>query len=186
MKLKENISVIGALEFNSIAVGTRAMDEIVKAAPVQIVEADIINPGKFFILFTGDVASVDASLSRGKTVGGGYLVDELFIPRLHRQIIPAINRTVVCNRWDAAGIIECFSLIASIEAGDIAAKTTGVMITEIRLSSDMGGKSFVKMMGDVHEVEAAVSAGAEYITQKGLLCTRVIIPKPHPDIRPFY
>jgi len=186
VKPKENISVIGALEFNSIAVGTRAMDEIVKAAPVRIMEAEVVNPGKFFVLFTGDVASVDASLSRGKAVGGGYLVDELFIPRLHRQIMPAINRSVECNRWDAAGIIECFSLIASIEAGDIAAKTANVLITEIRLSSDMGGKSYVKMMGEVHAVEVAVSAGVEYITKKGLLCTRVIIPKPHPDIRPFY
>ncbi len=186
MKAQENISVIGALEFNSIAAGIRAMDEIVKAAPVRVIEAQVVNPGKFFILFTGDVASVDASLSHGKLVGGGYLVDELFIPRLNRQILPAINRSVESSLWDAAGIIECFSLIASIEAGDIAAKTADVLITEIRLSSDMGGKSFVKMMGDVHAVEAAVTAGVEYVTKKGLLCTRVIIPKPHPDIKPFY
>jgi len=186
VKAQGNISVIGALEFNSIAVGTHAMDEIVKAAPVRLIEAEVVNPGKFFVLFTGDVASVDASLTRGKEIGGGYLIDELFIPRLHQQIIPAINSSVKYDRWDAAGIVECFSLIASIEAGDIAAKTSDVLITEIRLTSDMGGKSFVKMMGDVHEVEVAVASAVEYVTKKGLLCTRVIIPKPHLEIKPFY
>jgi len=179
-------TVIGALEFNSIAIGIKAMDEMVKAAPIQIIEAMTVCPGKFIILFTGDVASVDASLSRGKVIGEGYLVDELFIPRLHKQIIPALNHTVKCEVWDAAGIIESFSVIASIEGGDIAAKTADIVITEIRMSTGLGGKSYVKMMGNIHEVEAAMASGVRYIKQKGLLCKEVIIPKPHPDIKPFY
>ena len=181
-----DVSVLGVLEFNSIAAGIHAMDEMVKAAPVKIVDAKTICPGKFVVLVTGDVASVDASLTAGKKAGEGYLVDELFIPRLHEYIIPAIVGGVECEKWDAVGVIECFSTTASIEAGDIAAKTADVIVTEVRLSTGLGGKSYVKMVGDIQEVEAAMKAGVDYIKVKGLLCKDIILPRPHPDIKPFF
>jgi len=180
------LPVLGVLEFNSIAVGIKAMDGMVKAAPVKIIEAKTVCPGKFVILITGDVASVDASLTAGKSAGEGYLVDELFIPRLHKYIIPAIVGAVECKVWDAVGVIEAFSIVASIEAGDIAAKTADVIITEVRLAAGIGGKSYVKMVGDVYEIEAAMSAGVNYIRTKGLLCKDIILPQPHPDIKPFF
>ena len=55
------VGVLGVLEFNSIAAGVEAMDYMVKAAPVKIVDATTICPGKFLILITGEVAAVDAS-----------------------------------------------------------------------------------------------------------------------------
>jgi len=180
------IIVLGVLEFNSIAVGIKAMDEMVKAAPVNIIDAKTICPGKYVVIISGDVASVDASITAGKAAGEGYLLDELFIPNLHRYVIPAIVGAVECDVWDAVGVIESFSVVASIEAGDIAAKTADVIITEIRLATGLGGKSYVKLIGSIHEVEAAVNASVEYVKTKGLLCKEVIIPKPHPDIRSFF
>ncbi|GEM_PF-4904942 len=38
------------------------------------------------------------------------------------------------------------------------------------------------MIGDIHEVEAAVRAAKEVVVHKGLLRQEVIIPNPHPDI----
>jgi microcompartment protein CcmL/EutN len=180
------IDVLGVLEFSSIAVGIQAMDAMVKAAPVRIIEAKTICPGKFVVLVAGEVAEVDASLSSGKRGREGHLIDELFIPNLHRLIIPAISGSVECSSWDAVGVIECFSVVASIEAGDIAAKAADVLITEVRLATGMGGKSYVKMMGPIDAVEASMRAGVEHVKGKGLLCQEVIIPKPHPDIRPFF
>jgi microcompartment protein CcmL/EutN len=180
------IIVLGVLEFNSIAIGIKAMDEMVKAAPVNIIDAKTICPGKYVVIISGDVASVDASITAGKVAGEGYMLDELFIPNLHEYVIPAIVGAVECDVWDAVGVIESFSVVASIEAGDIAAKTADVIITEIRLATGLGGKSYVKLIGDIHEVEAAVTASVEYVRTKGLLCNEVIIPKPHPDIRSFF
>jgi len=31
-----------------------------------------------------------------------------------------------------------------------------------------------------------MKAGVEHIRGKGLLCQEVVIPNPHPDIRPFF
>ena len=180
------ITVLGVLEFNSVAVGIKALDEMVKAAPVEIVDAKTICPGKFLIIFSGDVASVDASLTVGKEIGEGYMVDELFIPNLHSQIIPAIIGVVDCKIWGAIAIIESFSAVASIEAADIAAKKADILINEIRLSTGMGGKSYIKMIGDIHQVEAAVEASVHLIGSKGLLCKDVIIPNPSPAIKPFF
>jgi len=180
------VRVLGVLEFNSIAIGIKAMDAMLKAAPVKIIDAKTICPGKFIIIITGDVASVDASLTKGKDAGEGYIVDELFIPNLHKYILPAIVGAVECKIWDAIGIIESFSIIAGIEAGDIAAKTADVIITEIRLATGLGGKSYVKMVGDIYNVEAAMNAGINYIKDKGVLCKYVVIPKPHPDLKTFF
>ncbi|MFW6137608.1 MAG: BMC domain-containing protein [Spirochaetota bacterium] len=180
------LMVLGALELSSIAVGYHALDEMLKAAPVTVIDARTICPGKFLILITGDVASVDASLAAGKNTGEGYLIDQLFLPRLHRYVIPAITGSIECKKWDAVGILECFSTTASIEAGDRAAKAADVVITEIRLSTGMGGKSYVKMLGDIYQVQAAMRAGVDYVKGKGLLCKDIILPSPHVDIRSFF
>lgn len=180
------ITVLGVLEFNSVAVGIKALDEIVKAAPVEIVDAKTICPGKFIIIFSGDVASVDASLTAGKEASEGYIVDELFIPNLHPQIIPAVVGVVDCKIWGAIAVVESFSAVASIEAADIAAKKADILINEIRLAVGMGGKSYIKMIGDIHQVEAAVDASVNLIGKKGLLCKDVIIPNPNPAIKPFF
>jgi len=181
-----DIIVLGVLEFNSIAIGIKALDGIVKASPVKVIDAKTICPGKFVVLFSGDVAAVDASLTAGKELGEGYIVDELFIPNLHPQIIPAIIGTVECTIWDAVAVVESFSVVASIEAADIAAKTANVLISEVRLAMGMGGKSYIKMIGNIHEVEAASKAAVKTISNKGLLCQEVIIPNPHPGIKPYF
>jgi microcompartment protein CcmL/EutN len=180
------VEVLGVLEFNSIAAGIEAMDYMVKEAPVTIVDAKTICPGKFLILISGDVASVDASLSAGKRAAAGYLIDELFLPNLHEYVIPAIVGAVQCDIWDAVGVVESFSSTASIVAGDIAAKRAEVVITEIRLATGMGGKSYVKMVGSVHEVESSMNAAVEYIRGRGLLCKDILLPQPHPDIKAFF
>ncbi|MEA1939713.1 MAG: BMC domain-containing protein [Candidatus Caldatribacteriota bacterium] len=180
------ITVLGVLEFNSIAIGIKALDEIVKAAPVKIIDAKTLCPGKFIVIFSGDVASVDTSLTAGKNIGEGYIVDELFIPNLHPQVIPAIIGAVDCKVWGAVAVIETFSIVTSIEAADIAAKEANILVNEIRLAVGMGGKSYTKMIGDIYQIEAAVKAAVNLVGNKGLLCKDIIIPNPNPAIKPYF
>lgn len=178
-------SVIGVLEFSSIAAGIEAMDAMVKAAPVHILDAKTICPGKFYVVITGGVASVDASLQRGKKCRETFLIDELFIPNLHSAVIPAILGTIEVTQWEALGVIESFSIVSSIVAGDLAAKETDISLVEIRLATGLGGKSYVTMLGSVENVEASMDTATRYVRENGLLCHTVIIPSAHPDIRPF-
>jgi microcompartment protein CcmL/EutN len=87
--------------------------------------------------------------------------------------------------WDALGVLEAYSATAGIEAGDTAAKEADIWIPEIRLVEEMGGKSFVKMIGPIDAVQAAMEAGVRAVRSRGLFCRQVIIPQPHPEIRPF-
>ena len=178
-------SVIGVLEFSATAAGIFALDSMVKAAPVKIIDAKTICPGKFYIVVTGDVASVDAALTAGKKAGEGYIIDELFITNLHVQVIPAILGTLETTKWESLGVLESFSIVSSIVAGDLAAKAAEVELPEIRLATGMAGKSYVKMVGTVHEVEVSMKAAKEYVSKQGLLCKDVIIPHAHPEIKPF-
>ena len=181
-----DLTVLGILEFSSIAVGIKSLDAMVKASPVIIVDAKTICPGKYLVVITGDVASVEYSLNAGRETGTGFLADEMFLPMVHRDVVEAIGKTQDTGDWDSIGIIETYSVVSSIEAADVAAKTGGVRIVEIRLSMGLGGKSYVKMMGDLYSVEAAMKAGTVKAERKGLLCSDIIIPKPHEDIKKYF
>ena len=50
---------LALIELDSIAAGYRCIDLMVKKAPITIIEANLIEPGHFLILFSGDLACVE-------------------------------------------------------------------------------------------------------------------------------
>ena len=64
------METIGFLELNSIAKGMEAADAVLKAAAVNLVFSRAGCPGKYYLLFTGEVAAVQASLDAGSRIGG--------------------------------------------------------------------------------------------------------------------
>ncbi len=180
-----SLDVLGAQEYSTTARGLAALDAMVKAAPVRILSVHTITPGKYVILLTGDVASVESSLKAGRSAAGDDVLDELFIPNLHSDIIPALKYQQECKEWDAIGIIETGTVMAGIAAADTAAKRSAVKIAYVRMDSHMGGRSSVKLTGPLSEVESAVEAGAREAEKRGSFLRTVVIPRPHPDIAPF-
>ncbi|MBN2237646.1 MAG: BMC domain-containing protein [Bacteroidales bacterium] len=181
-----NIIVLGAIEYSSIVIGLFALDQMVKVAPIQIIDARTISSGKYLIIFSGDVASVEYAYKAGIEVGESFIVDKLFLPQVHPGVIPAIGNTINIGEWDTIGMIETLSIVSGIESADSAAKEGGVKIIEIRLADGYGGKSYVKMMGSLDAVQAAIKAGTEKARKKGLLGMDTIIPQPHNEIKPFF
>lgn len=155
---------------------------MVKKAPVTVLAARTVTPGRFVVLITGDEASVAASLAEARETALPFLVDELFVPNLHPMVIPAIRGEAAPGAWDAMGIIESSSVTAGIEAADAAAKEAEIRLLDVKLSGGLGGKSVVKLMGALSGVEAAVAAGAGRVEAKGHLAHRVVIARPHPDL----
>ncbi len=181
-----DLTVLGALEFSSIAIGIRALDEMVKIAPIKIIEARTICPGKYLIVFSGDVASVEYSFKKGYETGKDLVIDSLFLPMVHQEVVTAIGNIIPSDSWAAIGIIETLSVVSSIEAADVAAKVGGVSIIEIRLAIGFGGKSYVKLMGSLDAVQAAMTAGTAKAKANGQLCMETIIPQPHIEIKPYF
>ncbi|MBN1336531.1 MAG: BMC domain-containing protein [Deltaproteobacteria bacterium] len=80
----ERREALGVLESFSVASLVEAVDRVAKAAPVAVVECRIAMAlgGKAFLVFTGDVDAVRASLDAGAEVieARGLLVNRVLIP----------------------------------------------------------------------------------------------------------
>jgi len=173
---------IGLIEFNSIARGMIACDEMLKAATVDLIEATPVCPGKYIVLIGGEVAAVETSVRTGQRIGAETVVDDLIIPNVHPQIFPAIVGTTSIEEVEALGIIETFSVASTIIAGDAAAKAANVSLIEIRLAKGLGGKSFLVLTGTVADVRAGIQAGVSEITDRGMILDSVVIPSPNPSL----
>ena len=62
--MSESYTAVGMVEFNSIAAGIDAADQMVKTAQVDPLFFKTICPGKFVAAVTGDVAAVSASVNK--------------------------------------------------------------------------------------------------------------------------
>lgn len=176
------METIGFLELNSIAKGIEAADAMLKAAEVSLIAARTSCPGKYQVLVSGEVAAVQSSVEAGIDIAHGCVVDSLVIPRVHPQVIEAINMSTLPEHMNAVGIVEYFSVTASILGADAAAKAAEVTLLEVRLGTGIGGKSFVTLTGDVSAVEAGVEAASAPAQEAGMLVNSVVIPSPDVEL----
>jgi len=176
------IRSIALIELNSIARGIGTADAMLKAAEVRLLFSKPICPGKFIILVAGEVGAVNAAQRAGTDYGGQYVVDHILIPNIHPDVINAINCNVTIDKVNAIGIIEFFSIAASILAADAAAKSAQVKLIEVRLGMGIGGKSYLTLTGDVSSVKTAVEVGANAVAQTGMLLTSEVIASPRKEV----
>lgn len=176
------METIGFLELNSIAKGVEAADAILKAAETDLLFAKAICPGKYVVMFTGEVAPVTASLEAGVRIGEEHVVDSVVIPMVDPQVIEAINAASLPEDVGAVGVMEFFSITAAVYAADAAVKAAAVSLMDVRLGCGIGGKSFVTLTGDVAAVNEAVKAGRAEGENRGLMVASVVIPNPRPEI----
>lgn len=172
-----NPVAIAALETSSIAQGMVTADAMVKQADVEVLEASVLSPGRYWIVVGGDVATVRAAHRRGVEVAGDTLLDQLFIPQLHDGVLPALRGTVTASDDDAVGVLETLTAASAIVAADAAAKTSGIVLRDVRLANGIGGKGVVVLSGSVSEVQAAIEGGRADAQKRGLLARAVVIPR---------
>lgn len=180
-----NVDIIGILELSSMADGYNTLDAIVKESPVTIVKAEPINPGKYLIIITGDVASVESAMDIGINVAGNSLIDQILLNNLDKQILPSIKSCFPPKEWDAIGLIETNSVAAAVEAADLAVKETDIHLVGIVTGNETGGKALVKISGTIGDVNISMSSVVEMLRKKNQLYRDIIIPGPHIDIKGF-
>lgn len=176
------MDALGMLEVNSIAAGTLASDAMLKTAHISLITAQPVCCGKYIIMVRGGVAAVKSSIEAGVEAAKEAHVDSLVIPNVHSQVFEALSCSSVIEKKDAIGVIETFSLVATIKAADTAVKAAQIDLIEIRLGSGLGGKAFTVLTGDVSSVKAAVEAAAKGGENEGMIVKTIVIPSPHPDL----
>lgn len=180
-----SIDVIGVLELSSMADGLNTLDAVVKESPVTILRAEPVNPGKYLIMITGDVASVEAAMDIGLVIAGNSIVDHILLKNLDDQIIPAIKICRSPENWDAIGLLETSSVAAAVEAADLAVKEAEIHIIGIVTGNETGGKALVKISGSIGDINSAMSIAVLMLRNKNQLYKDIIIPGPHIDIKGF-
>ncbi|MBI5879877.1 MAG: BMC domain-containing protein [Chloroflexi bacterium] len=174
-------TALGLLEFDSIAVGIVAGDAMIKRAPLDGIRAGTVQPGKYLVLVSGEVAAVQEALDAGRQAGAAALRDELFLARVDRAVFAAIGGQRVDADGSALGIIETRTVPACISAADAGVKGAQVVLRELRLADGLGGKAFLLFSGEVSDVEAAVESGARAMPGAALV-RRDVIASLHPEM----
>jgi microcompartment protein CcmL/EutN len=150
---------LGLLEMESIAVGIEVGDAMAKRAPVELIRAGTVHPGKYLVLVGGDVADVEEALEAGREIGGLSVRDVTFLPNIHPDVVAGTRGARFAAQAEALGIIETATVPAVIRAADAGLKGAQVRLLELRLADDLGGKGYLLFDGAVTDVEAAVELG---------------------------
>lgn len=147
---------IAVLELASIAVGIEAGDAMVKRAPVDVVRAGTIHPGKYVVLVAGGVADVEEAYAAGIAVGAACLVDTVLLPNVHPSVVEGLRGVRRAGCGEALGVVETATIAAIVDAADAGLKGAQVELLELRLGDGIGGKGYLLFDGTVADVEAAV------------------------------
>ena len=172
---------LGLLELDSIAAGIEVGDAMAKRAPVDVIRAGTVHPGKYLILVGGAVADIEEALEAGREVGAASVLDGVFLPNVHPELVAAIRGERRAAAGEALGVIETATVAAIIEAADAGLKGARVRLLELRLADDLGGKGYLLFDGPVADVQAAVEIGAGRIAGSPGLAWRVI-PQLHAEM----
>lgn len=168
---------LALLEFDSIARGIEAGDQMVKRAPVEILLAGTVQPGKYLVLVAGEVADVEEAVQAGQVFP--TLVDLVLLPDIHPSVADAIRGTVSTGGGEALGVVETRTVAAVIRVADAGVKGAAVELAGLRLADGLGGKGYLLFTGPVGEVEAAVEIGAGAVEEKVITA---VIPQLHAEM----
>ncbi|MCI8371970.1 MAG: BMC domain-containing protein [Lachnospiraceae bacterium] len=172
---------IGMVEYKTVSTGIKAADLIVKTAEVELIQSQTVCPGKFIILFAGDLSAVRVCVDAAEKNYPESLIDKFVLGNPHESIFKALTCTAEIENVAALGVLETFTAASIIVAADHAAKTAEVDLFEIRVARGMCGKSYLLLTGSVAAVTEAIESSCKLIKEDGLLLDYAVIPSPSKD-----
>lgn len=157
------------LLIDPIPMGVRALDGLLKEAPVHLVSAGTVQCGLYLIVISGEVEPVERSVKRALDLAGARVTDHVLLPDAEPRILPAIREHRLC--WpapgDTLGVIQTGTPPQLLRAVDRALKGTPVELVELRVGDGLGGGAIASLWGETHDVEAAIELAAETIPSEG-------------------
>lgn len=173
---------LGLLETNSIALGIEAVDVMLKASDVTLLDARPVSPGKFLSFVSGENGPVETAIEEGKWHAGSVVVDSTIIPRVHEAVLAGIRDELESGLLEAVGILETFSVASLVQAADAAVKEADVRLVQMRLAVGLGGKAYFAITGMIGPVSDAMRKAEKIARDSGLLHSSILIPHPHAEL----
>lgn len=175
------LDALALLELGSIARGYRVLDAMVKESPIQVVHANLVEPGKFLILYGGGVAEVESAHTMGRAIGADDVLDHVLLPYVRPEVWRGIGGQVATGALDTVGIVEGSSVAGVLEAADRSLKEAEVTLCGLRLTPALGGKAYYVFEGLQADVEAGIAVGVAILEGRGRLVKAELIARPHPE-----
>lgn len=172
---------IAILELDSIAHGIAVGDAMAKRSPLDVLLAGTVHPGRYLVLAGGSTGDVEEAVAAGRLAGASALIGLTFLPDVHPEVVAAIGG-VRQDGGEALGIIETRTVSAAIEAADAGLKNAEVVLRELRLADELGGKAYLLFGGPLTEVEAAVEYGAARIAGDAEPVIHVVVSQLHEEM----
>jgi len=174
---------LALIEVDAVARGLRALDSLVKRAPVQVLEANLVEPGRFLILFAGGVAEVQESYEAATECAEGGVVDTLLLPFAHSALLAGLRgREDRDGDLDTVGVIEGRHVAGTLHACDRSLKEAEVRLAGVRVTGGLGGRAYYVVHGLQHDVEAALDAGRAVLLDRDALHHSECIARPHEEM----
>ncbi|NOY24728.1 MAG: BMC domain-containing protein [Oligoflexia bacterium] len=174
---------LAMIEVDSVATGLLALDALTKRAVVTILEANLVEPGRFLILFAGGVAEVDESFRAGLERCAEGTVDQMLLPFAHPALLAALEGLEDHDGdLDTLGVIEGTHVAGTLEACDRSLKDAQVRLAGLRVAGGLAGRAYYVVHGPQHDVEAALDVGRQILVDRGSLHRVECIPRPHKDM----
>lgn len=167
---------IGFLEYISVGKGIEAADLISKNTAVDILLSSPNCPGRYQILFTGDVDAVQRAVELAEARADFNFLDSMVIPRVEDKLVSALYSPGEVEIKDGIAIFEAMTMTAVLEGADAMVKAAEVDIVELRLGKGLAGKSFVTVTGALQDLRAGMDAALDAVKNRGVLISSVILP----------
>lgn len=149
---------VAMVDLGAIPPGLLTLDALIKEAEIQVVSAGTVQPGRYLILFGGEVEPVERSLRRAEATAGRALLDSVLLPHAEPRILPAIGAAQ--RLWpaegDTAGVVQTGTTPTLLAAVDASLKGALVELVELRIADGLGGQGVATFWGQTHDVEAAL------------------------------
>ena len=173
---------LAVLELESLARGIVVTDALLKQAQGVVAIAGPVSPGKYLLVFVGEVAEVEESFAAGIESAGAALLDRLMLTYVHDGVVAALQGDAPGREADEAlGVVETQTVAATLKAADAGLKRAQVKLVQLQLARGIGGKGWFTLTGEQHDVESALEAAAAAI-EPSLLVATELINAPHHEL----
>lgn len=138
-------------EFNSIPVGIKILDTILKKSNIKIYKAGVTCPGKYFFIvygLNGDINYCSNHIDKN----GKFEI----ISGVSKKLIEILGKNKTKDINDAVGIVEFFTISESVKALDMILKSSLVEAIRLRLGNGVAGKSYFIVSGDISSINEAI------------------------------
>lgn len=179
---------LALVELGSVARGLRVLDALLKQAPVRVLEANLVEPGHYLVLFCGGVAEVDESYREALAVGADSVLDQMMLPFAHPDLLAGLRGAELrrsADALDTLGVLEGARVAPTLAALDQSLKEADVSLAGVRVGVGLGGRAWYVVCGAQHDVEAGIDAGRAVLDAAGAAHAVEIIPRPHDEMVPW-